>query len=84
MFDLKDPAGVMVEIKQCRKTWPRHYIKVNAFDSTPGWESLRLSFLVNRPTVEPGFRLTRTEGPGRNQSYSAQAYAVDEPEGERY
>lgn len=84
MFDLKDPAGVMVEISQCRKTWPRHYIKVNAFDSTPGWESLRLSFLVNRPTVEPGFRLTRTEGPGRNLSYSTQAYAVDEPEGERY
>lgn len=84
MFDLKDPAGVMLEISQCRKTWPRHYIKVNAFDSTPGWESLRLSFLVNRPTVEPGFRLTRTEGPGRNLSYSTQAYAVDEPEGERY
>jgi ribulose-bisphosphate carboxylase small chain len=84
LFDLKDAAGVMQEVQACRKTWPNHYIKVNAFDSTAGWESLRLSFLVNRPKTEPGFRLTRTEGPGRNLTYTTQAYGTDRPEGERY
>jgi ribulose-bisphosphate carboxylase small chain len=84
LFDLKDAAGVMQEVTSCRKTWPNHYIKVNAFDSTAGWESLRLSFIVNRPKTEPGFRLTRTEGPGRNMTYTTQAYGTDRPEGERY
>jgi ribulose-bisphosphate carboxylase small chain len=69
MFDLKDAAGVMAEVDDCRKTFPRHYIKVNAFDATPGWESLRLSFIVNRPPEEPQFRLEREEGAGRLQRY---------------
>ena len=84
LFDLKDAAGVMQEVQSCRKAWPDHYIKVNAFDSTAGWESLRLSFIVNRPKTEPGFRLTRTEGPGRQITYTTQAYGTDRPEGERY
>ena len=84
MFDQLDTAQVMVALENCRKTWPRHYIKVNAFDSTAGWESLRLSFIVNRPQKEPGFRLTRSEGPGRNLQYTTQAYGTDDPEGERY
>lgn len=84
MFDLRDAAGVMSEVLACRRAFPRHYIKVNAFDSSPGWEALRLSFIVNRPAEEPGFRLTRTEGPGRNLSYTSQAYATDRPVGERY
>ncbi|MBK6690082.1 MAG: ribulose bisphosphate carboxylase small subunit [Deltaproteobacteria bacterium] len=84
MFDQKDAAKVMVALESCRKTWPNHYLKVNAFDSTAGWESLRLSFIVNRPQKEPGFRLTRTEGGGRNLSYTTQAYGTDNPEGERY
>lgn len=70
MFDLKDAAGVMKEVEACRKTFPEHYIKVNAFDSTRGWESLRLSFIVNRPKHEPSFELRRDEGAGRNQIYS--------------
>src|SRR5262245_29502498 len=65
MFDARDAAGVMTEIAQCKQTFPRHYIKVSAFDSTRGWESLRLSFIVNRPPHEPGFGLARAEGPGR-------------------
>ncbi len=84
MFDLKDPAGVMAEVDACRKTFPDHYVKVNAFDSTHGWEALRLSFIVNRPKVEPGFELRRQEGPGRNQSYSTRSYATAKPEGQRY
>jgi ribulose-bisphosphate carboxylase small chain len=36
MFDLKDPAGILMEINNCRKTFPNHYIRVMAFDSTSG------------------------------------------------
>ena len=84
MFDIRDAAGIMGEIASCRKIFPRHYIKVNAFDATRGRESLRLSFLVNRPPQEPGFALVREEGPGRAVRYTTHAYACDRPEGERY
>ena len=55
MFDLKDPAGVMLEVNECRKTFPNQYVRVSAFDATRGIESVRLSFIVNRPADEPGF-----------------------------
>ena len=84
MFDLKDAAGAMMEVDACRKVFPSHYIKVNAFDSTQGWESTRLSFIVNRPAAEPGFRVVRQEGPGRAIRYTVESYAVDRPEGSRY
>jgi ribulose-bisphosphate carboxylase small chain len=84
MFDLKDAAGALMEINACRKAFPQHYIRVNAFDSTRGWETPRMSFIVNRPTKEPGFGLARTEGPGRQVHYRVHSYATDRPEGERY
>jgi ribulose-bisphosphate carboxylase small chain len=84
MFDIRDAAGVMTEVNACRKTFPNHYIKVNAFDSTRGRESLRLSFIVGRPAAEPGFGLVRQEGPGRTVRYTTRAYATERPEGERY
>jgi ribulose-bisphosphate carboxylase small chain len=84
MFDLRDAAGVMAEVDACRKTFPDHYVKVNAFDATRGWESLRLSFVVNRPKHEPGFALVRQEADGRNIRYTTRAYAAERPEGERY
>lgn len=84
MFDRRDAAGVMAEVDACRKTFPGHYVKVNAFDATRGWESLRLSFIVNRPRHEPGFALVRQEAEGRNVRYTTRAYAADRPEGERY
>lgn len=84
MFDLKDAAGVMMEVKTCRKAFPSHYVKVNAFDNTQGWESTRLSFLVQRPANEPGFRVVRQEGEGRLVRYTVESYAVDRPEGSRY
>jgi len=65
MFDLRDAAGVMMELKACRKAFPNHYIRVNAFDSTRGFETVRMSFIVNRPKVEPTFLVTRTEVAGR-------------------
>ena len=75
MFDLADAAGAMQEVAACRNTFPQHYIRVNAFDSTRGWETVRLSFIVNRPADEPGFRLLRTEAEGRVQRYSIERRA---------
>jgi ribulose-bisphosphate carboxylase small chain len=84
MFDLKDPAGILMEINNCRKTFPNHYIRVTAFNSSRGVESPSMSYLVNRPKKEPGFRLKRQERDGRTVGYSIESYAVDKPEGERY
>jgi len=84
MFDLKDPAGILMEINECRKTFPNYYIRVTAFDSTRGWETPRMSYIVNRPKVEPGFRLVREERNGRCMGYTIMSYASDKPEGERY
>ena len=84
MFDLKDPAGILMEVNNCRKTFPNCYIRVTAFDSSRGVESPRMSFLVNRPQKEPGFGVVRQEGPGRSIHYTVHAYAADKPEGERY
>ncbi|MBT2322815.1 ribulose bisphosphate carboxylase small subunit [Variovorax paradoxus] len=85
MFDIQDPAGVMLELKACRKTFAQYYIRVTAFDSTHGTESVVMSFIVNRPANEPGFRLIRTEEPGRTIRYSIESYAAQaRPEGSRY
>lgn len=84
MFDQKDAAAVLAELDECRKVHPNHYIKVNAFDSSKGRETIALSFIVNRPRKEPGFVLVRQEGPGRTVRYTIRSYATDRPEGERY
>ena len=83
LFDVHDAATTLAALDECRKTFPGHYIKVNAFDSTRGVESLRLSFIVERPSREPGFSLERQEGPGRQQHYTLRSYATDSPEDER-
>ena len=63
----------MMELKSCREAFPQHYIRLMAFDSTHGTESVVLSFIVNRPKDEPGFRLMRTEEPGRTIRYSIES-----------
>ena len=84
MFDLRDPAGVMLEVNACRKEHPNHYIKVLAFDSNKGFETIRMFFMVQRPEYEPGFELVRAEGPGRQTHYTLRSYATGRPSGERY
>ena len=84
MFDLRDAAGVMLELQACRKAFPSHYIRLMAFDSTRGVESIAMSFIVNRPKDEPGFALERQEGPGRTMRYTVRAYSAGKPESERY
>ncbi len=84
MFDMKDPAGILMEINICRKTYPNHYIRVTAFSAVRGVESVTMSYIVNRPKNEPGFRLERHETDGRTMRYTIHSYATDRPEGERY
>ena len=84
LFDLKDPAAALQEISECRKTYPQHYIRVNGYDRRLGRQTIALSFLVNRPSVEPGFRVERTEGSDRRIAYAVRPYATDRPSGERY
>jgi ribulose-bisphosphate carboxylase small chain len=84
MFDLRDAAGVMQEIRACRVANPGCYVRVNAFDSTRGWETVRLSFLVQRPADEPGFRLERVEAEGRTIRYAVRGYSLDRMPGRRY
>ena len=73
-------------IKTARKNpnRPRIILRVNALDSSHGFETTRLSFIVNRPGTEPGFRLVRQEVGGRQIQYSIESYAAQAPEGQRY
>jgi ribulose-bisphosphate carboxylase small chain len=84
MFDLTEPDGVMREIDDCRSTFPEHYVRVMAYDARLGRQTTALSFLVQRPSTEPGFRLDRTESNGRVQRYAVHAYATERPAGSRY
>ena len=44
-----------------------------------------MSFIAQRPSVEPGFRLVRQETQGRQLRYTMESYAVGRaPEGARY
>lgn len=38
MFDLRDAAGIMHELAECRKIYGDRYIRISAFDSSHGWE----------------------------------------------
>jgi len=85
LFDVPDAATIMYELAECRKAHKNQYIKINAFNNARGVESTALSFIVDRPTFEPGFYLVRQEGKGRNISYTTQSYAVQGArEGHRY
>jgi ribulose-bisphosphate carboxylase small chain len=84
MFDIADAAGVMMEVKACRKANPNKYIKVLAFDNNRGFETIRMSFIINRPPNESGFELVRAEGPARNVNYTIRSDATEKPSGARY
>ena len=84
MFDNPDAAAVLYELSECRKVYGDRYIRLVAVDATHGWESVKLSFIVNRPKEEPGFQVVREEGPGRTVRYSVKSYAADRPSGQRY
>jgi ribulose-bisphosphate carboxylase small chain len=85
LFDIKDPAAVLFEINMCKKAKPNFYVKVCSFDNTRGVESCVCAYIVQRPAYEPGFKIIRQEGKGRNLVYTIESYAsASKPEGERY
>jgi ribulose-bisphosphate carboxylase small chain len=85
LFDVKDPAAILFEINMAKKAKPNYYVKVAGFDNTRGVESCSISFIVQRPAYEPGFKLVRQETKGRNLVYTLESYSVNaKPGGERY
>jgi ribulose-bisphosphate carboxylase small chain len=84
MFGITDPAAALYEVTQCRAAYPDHYIRVTAYDARLGRQTTALSFIVNRPASEPGFRLDRQETSDRRVRYSLHPYAADQPSGQRY
>jgi ribulose-bisphosphate carboxylase small chain len=84
MFDMRDPVAVMGEIQRCRAAYPHHYVKVNAYDTTPHRQTTALSFIVQRPLDDPGFHLDRAEGHDRVIRYTLRSYASERPTGMRY
>ena len=85
-FDLEpDEADVaMRDVNACRQAYPNHYIKVVAYDSSLGRQTSALSFIVNRPAEEPGFRLERQDKANRQMRYTIHPYAQQQPMGRRY
>ena len=85
LFDIKDVASVMFELGEARKAITKSYIRMNAFDASYGTESCVMSFIVNRPSNEPGFYLDRQEGESRHIAYTIKSYAVEaNASGSRY
>jgi ribulose-bisphosphate carboxylase small chain len=86
LFDLpiEQTDVVMREIRACREAHPDTYIKLIAYDSSKGRQTTALSFIVHRPSDEPGFRLDRTESHDRVLRYSLHPYVADAPSGHRY
>src|SRR6266699_7074028 len=77
MFDLRDPAGVLLEINACRRAHPGHYIRLTAYDAGYGRQTTALSVIVRRPAAEPGFRVDREETSDRRVRYRMHPYALD-------
>jgi ribulose-bisphosphate carboxylase small chain len=86
LFDLdKEQVDVaMRDVRSCREAHPQHYVKLVAYDRSLGRQTSALSFIVNRPDDEPGFRLERQEKADRQIRYTLHAYATDRPAGRRY
>lgn len=83
-LDSDDTDAVLKEINDCREAYPNHYIKLQCYDSSLGRQSVRLSFIVNRPEEEPGFRVVRSEKHDRTVQYTVEPYAHQDAIGRRY
>jgi len=87
LFDLQTSGGAqaaLAEVQACREAYPGQYVKVSAYDASYGRQTTALSFIVNRPVDEPGFRLERRDGRDRQIQYTLQPYSANEPPGRRY
>jgi ribulose-bisphosphate carboxylase small chain len=70
LFDLQDASVVMRELAAAREQYVGEYIRVSAYDASYGRQTTALSFIVQRPPVEPRLRLDRAEGPGRTERFA--------------
>jgi ribulose-bisphosphate carboxylase small chain len=70
MFEMKDAAAIMLEIEKCREAFPDSYIRVNGFDRSHNRATTVLSFIIQRPRVEPELSLERTEVADRQIRYT--------------
>jgi ribulose-bisphosphate carboxylase small chain len=86
LFDLSpdDVEAALREVRACREAFPSHYVKVLAYDASYTRQTTALSFIVNRPPEEPGFRLDRVESHDRVTRYGISPYATVRPAGQRY
>jgi ribulose-bisphosphate carboxylase small chain len=87
MFDLADDEAdvVMRDVNACREAHSNKYVKIVAYDRSLGRQTSAMSFIVNRPEVEPGFRLDRQETHDRVIRYTLTSYAgLSTPQGQRY
>jgi ribulose-bisphosphate carboxylase small chain len=85
LFDIQDPSAFLFVFNMASKAKPIFFFKCLCFYHTRGIESSVLSFIVQRPSYEPGFRLVRQEMEGRKIGYTIESYAASsKPEGERY
>lgn len=85
-FDLDEDETdpVMKDVHDCRDAYPNHYIRLVFYDSRLGAQTPKLSFIVNRPPEEPGFRLDRAETHDRTINYTLHPYVMDDASGRRY
>ena len=85
MFDLKDPAGVLYEIAECRKVFGNCYIRVSAFDASAG---LGIAApVVHRQPAGGGARASAWSGTRRRGARSntrCGPMPPSKPMGERY
>lgn len=70
LFDVKDATVIMRELAAAREQYVGEYIRVSAYDPSYTRQTTGLSFIVQRPPVEPKLRLDREEGPGRTERFS--------------
>lgn len=84
MFDPNDAAGVMMQMKHCRETFPNHNMRLMVFDATGGIESIAMSFVVDHPHSGPAFGRVRPAADDPRIRCTVHSYAADEPVGERF
>ena len=70
MFDIRDAVAIMRELKTAREAHPNTYIKLNAYDARYGKQTTAFSFIVQRPAIEPEFKLIRQSANDRVQRYT--------------
>jgi ribulose-bisphosphate carboxylase small chain len=80
----RDLGIVLDEVREARAANSGGYVKVVCYDRSLGRQTTALSFIVGRPSFEPGFRVERQEKADRQIRYTIHSYATDAPPGQRY